>query len=109
MAVKRVGIVGSGIMGAGIAEVAAATGHEVVLRSRSQSTADAMMAGLEKSLERQVEKGRRSEADRDDILAHVTATTSFEDLADGRPRHRVGGGGHGGQEAPLHRARPGVR
>jgi 3-hydroxybutyryl-CoA dehydrogenase len=81
MAVKRVGIVGSGIMGTGIAEVAAASGHEVVLRSRSRSTADAMMAGLEKSLARQVEKGRRTDTERVDILSLVTATTSFEDLA----------------------------
>lgn len=78
--IKRVGIVGSGIMGTGIAEVAAATGHEVVLRSRNRSTADAMMAGLEKTLARQVEKGRRTGTERDDILAQVTATTSFDDL-----------------------------
>ena len=51
---KRVGIVGSGIMGSGIAEVAAKAGSEVVLRSRSQTTADAMVAGLEKSLAKQV-------------------------------------------------------
>ena len=50
MSVKRLGVVGSGIMGSGVAEVAAKAGIEVVLRSRSQSTADAMVAGLEKSL-----------------------------------------------------------
>ena len=77
MAIKRVGIVGSGIMGSGIAEVAAAYGHEVVLRSRSQDTADAMVAGLEKSLNRQVDKGRRTEAERDEILARVTATSEL--------------------------------
>ena len=59
MTVKRMGVVGSGIMGSGIAEVAAKAGIEVVLRSRSQTTADAMVAGLEKSLTKQVE--RRSE------------------------------------------------
>ena len=62
MSIKRVGIVGSGIMGSGIAEVAAANGHDVVLRSRSQAGADAMVAGLEKSLAKQVEKGKRTEA-----------------------------------------------
>ncbi len=81
MTIKRVGVVGSGIMGSGIAEVAAATGHEVVLRSRSQSTADAMVAGLEKSLGRQIEKGKRTEAERDQILARVSATTDLGDLA----------------------------
>jgi 3-hydroxybutyryl-CoA dehydrogenase len=81
MSIKSVGVVGSGIMGSGIAEVAAANGHTVVLRSRSQATADAMVAGLEKSLARQVEKGRRSEAERDEILSRVTATTDLGDLA----------------------------
>ena len=60
MSITRVGIIGSGIMGSGIAEVAAATGHEVVLRSRSQAGADAMVAGLDKSLAKQVEKGKRT-------------------------------------------------
>ena len=61
MSITRVGIVGSGIMGAGIAEVAAANGHEVVLRSRSTAGADAMAAGLARSLAKQVEKGKRTE------------------------------------------------
>jgi 3-hydroxybutyryl-CoA dehydrogenase len=82
MTIKRVGIVGSGIMGSGIAEVAAKTGHQVVLRSRKQETADAMVASLEKSLGRQVEKGRLSEEDRDAALASVTATSALDDLAD---------------------------
>ena len=61
MSITRVGIIGSGIMGAGIAEVAAANGHEVVLRSRSTEGAEAMVAGLAKSLAKQVEKGKRTE------------------------------------------------
>jgi 3-hydroxybutyryl-CoA dehydrogenase len=82
MAISRVGIVGSGIMGSGIAEVAAKTGHEVVLRSRKQESADAMVAGLEKSLAKQVERGRLSEEDRDKAIALVSATSSLEDLKD---------------------------
>ncbi len=81
MTVKRVGIVGSGIMGSGIAEVASKTGHEVVLRSRKQETADKTVAGLEKSLNKQVEKGRLSEEDRDGALQRVTATSDLGDLA----------------------------
>ena len=68
-------------MGSGIAETAAVNGFEVVLRSRSQSTADATVAALEKSLNRQVEKGKRTEAERDEALARVTATS---DLAPSR-------------------------
>ena len=71
MAVKRFGIVGSGIMGSGIAEVAAKAGVEVILRSRSQTSADAMVAGLEKSLARQVDKGRLDAAERDTLLGRV--------------------------------------
>jgi 3-hydroxybutyryl-CoA dehydrogenase len=82
MAVKRIGIVGSGIMGSGIAEVAAKAGFEVVLRSREQSTADATVAGLEKSLARQVEKGRLGEAERDAALARVRGVADLGELAD---------------------------
>jgi 3-hydroxybutyryl-CoA dehydrogenase len=82
MSITRVGIVGSGIMGSGIAEVAAATGHEVVLRSRSQSSADAMVASLAKSLAKQVEKGKRTEAEAAEISGHVRATTHLGELVD---------------------------
>ncbi|HET9728166.1 MAG TPA: 3-hydroxybutyryl-CoA dehydrogenase [Acidimicrobiia bacterium] len=82
MAVKRVGIVGSGIMGSGIAEVAAKAGFEVVLRSRAQSTADAMVAGLEKSLAKQVDKGKLDATDRDAVLGRVRAVTDLHELAE---------------------------
>ncbi len=82
MAVKRVGIIGSGIMGSGIAEVAAKSGFEVVLRSRAQSSADAMVAGLEKSLAKQVERQKLTEADRDGTLARVRAATDLGEMAD---------------------------
>jgi 3-hydroxybutyryl-CoA dehydrogenase len=82
MSITRVGIVGSGIMGSGIAEVAAASGHEVVLRSRSQEGADAMMAGLSKSLAKQVEKQKRTQAEADEIAGRVRATNHLGDLVD---------------------------
>jgi 3-hydroxybutyryl-CoA dehydrogenase len=77
MSIARVGIVGSGIMGSGIAETAASSGFEVVLRSRSQNTADATVAGMEKSLNRQVDKGKKTAEERDAILARVTATSDL--------------------------------
>jgi len=82
MSIERLGIVGSGIMGAGIAEVAAKAGVEVVLRSRKQETADAMVASLEKSLGKQVEKGRLEETEAKEVLARVSATSALEALAD---------------------------
>src|SRR5438034_4499416 len=81
MTVKRVGIVGSGIMGSGIAECAAKNGHEVVLRSRRQETADGMVAGLEKSLAKQVEKGKLPAEERQATLGRVTATSDLGELA----------------------------
>jgi 3-hydroxybutyryl-CoA dehydrogenase len=73
MSITRVGIVGSGIMGSGIAEVAAASGHEVVLRSRTTGGADTMVAALATSLARQVEKGKRTEAEAAAISGRVRA------------------------------------
>ncbi len=82
MSITSVGIVGSGIMGSGIAETAAVNGFEVVLRSRSQSTADATIAALEKSLNRQVDKGKLTAGDRDDALGRVTGTSDLAALRD---------------------------
>jgi 3-hydroxybutyryl-CoA dehydrogenase len=81
MSIKRVGIVGSGIMGSGIAETVAVHGFEVVLRSRAQGTADGMVAGMAKSLGRQVEKGKVSQEDMDGALARVTAVSELSALA----------------------------
>jgi len=80
--IKRLGIVGSGIMGSGIAEVAAKAGIEVFLRSRKQATADAMVAALEKSLDKQVEKGRLEASERDQVLGRVTGTHDLHALAE---------------------------
>jgi 3-hydroxybutyryl-CoA dehydrogenase len=82
MTIKRVGIVGSGTMGSGIAEVAAKAGFEVILRSRSQAGADGMVKGLEKSLAKQVDKGKLSESDRDATLGRVRGVTELSELAD---------------------------
>ena len=82
MTVKRVGVVGSGIMGSGIAECAAKAGHEVVLRSRRRESAESMVATLEKSLARQVDKGNLSEDERTAVLSRVTATSDLDELAD---------------------------
>ena len=81
MTITRIGIIGSGIMGSGIAEVAAKAGIEVVLRSRKQDSADAMVAGLSKSLTRQVDKGRLEADAAAEILARVSATDDLNQLA----------------------------
>lgn len=79
--IKSVGIVGSGIMGSGIAEVAAKAGCTVVLRSRKLDTAQAMVAGLQKSLDRQVERGKLDAEARDEVLGRVSVTDALADLS----------------------------
>jgi 3-hydroxybutyryl-CoA dehydrogenase len=82
MHVKRVGIVGGGIMGSGIAEVAAAAGMEVCLRSRQQSTAEATIASLEKSLSKRVRKEAITQEEADATLQRVSATSDMSLLAE---------------------------
>lgn len=82
MTITRVGVVGSGIMGSGIAQVAAQSGYEVVLRSRSQATADATHASLVKALGKLVDKGRLEAADAEAIAGRVTPVEDLAALAD---------------------------
>ena len=82
MSFGNIGVVGSGIMGSGVAEVAASTGAFVIVRSRSTSSADAVLASLEQSLAKQVEKEKRSAEDADAIRRRVSVTTDLADLAD---------------------------
>jgi 3-hydroxybutyryl-CoA dehydrogenase len=79
---QQVGIVGSGIMGAGIAEVAARSGCDVVVREVTSELAEAGRARIAASLERAVTRGKLAAADRDATLARIRTTTSLDDLAD---------------------------
>jgi len=80
--IKRVGILGSGIMGSGLAEVAARAGCDVVVRSRSQSSADAMVTSIDKGLVKAIERGRATEDERSAILGRITATDDLGGMAD---------------------------
>jgi 3-hydroxybutyryl-CoA dehydrogenase len=82
MSISKLGIVGSGIMGSGIAEVAAKAGVDVILRSRQQETADGMVASLEKSLAKQVERGKLEETAAKEVAARVSATDDLHALHD---------------------------
>ena len=80
--IKKVGILGSGIMGSGLAEVAARAGFEVVVRSRSKAAADAMVASIDKGFAKAIEKGRSTEEERAAVLGRITATDHLGALAD---------------------------
>ena len=79
--VSTLGIVGSGIMAGGIAEVAALSGFDVVVRSRSERGATDLVAQVSKSLGRRVERGKLETQVRDDALSRLTTTTNLGDLA----------------------------
>ncbi len=80
--IKSVGVIGSGIMGSGLAEVAARAEFDVVVRSRTQAGADAVLAGIDAGLTKQVSRERLSEADRDSILARISVTDDLHKLGD---------------------------
>jgi len=79
---KKIGIVGAGFMGAGIAQVTAAAGMRVVLIDRDQEAADKGKAGLYKTLSDSVAKGRMKEAERDALLEKITPTADYGALSD---------------------------
>ncbi|MFE0024285.1 3-hydroxyacyl-CoA dehydrogenase family protein [Amycolatopsis sp. NPDC059021] len=80
--VRKIGVVGTGTMATGIAEVFAKRGFDVVLRARSQEKADASVARVKKSLDKAVVKGKLSESDGAAALARISPVTDFGHLAD---------------------------
>ena len=79
---KKVGVVGAGFMGAGIAQVSAAAGLQVVLIDRDQETAEKGKAGLHKALSDRVMKGRMKSAERDALLGLITPAADYGALKD---------------------------
>ena len=80
--VKKIGVLGAGFMGAGVAYVSAQAGIDVVLIDRDQETADKGKAHSQKLITDQINRGRATAADRDALLAHITATPDYAALKD---------------------------
>jgi 3-hydroxybutyryl-CoA dehydrogenase len=80
--IRKVGVVGLGTMGAGIAQVSVQSGFETVGREVTAELGERGRATIERYLGRGVEKGRMSETERDAALARLTLTTELDDLAD---------------------------
>jgi len=80
--IKKVGVLGAGLMGHGIAQVAAQAGYDVVIRELDQDTLDKGVAKIEKQLARAVEKGRMEQSDADEVRGRLEGTTDYSDLAD---------------------------
>ena len=82
MAIQRIGVVGCGLMGSGIAEVCARAGCDVVVREVEPSLAERGRERIEASLERAVGSGKLDAADRDAALGHLHFTTDLGEMAD---------------------------
>jgi len=80
--IEKVGVVGCGLMGSGIAQVAAQAGCNVVVREVSQELVEKGLKNIEKNLARLVDKGTITAADREAVRGRLRGTTKLEDLAD---------------------------
>jgi 3-hydroxybutyryl-CoA dehydrogenase len=80
MAIRKVGVVGCGLMGSGIAQVAAAAGFETMVHEVNAELLDKGIKGIEKNLNRLVEKGAITESVKGEIRARLKGTTSIDDL-----------------------------
>lgn len=80
--IKKVGVVGGGLMGHGIAQVTAQSGYDVVLREVDDAALQKAIGKIEKQLGRAVEKGKLEQGDADGVLGRIQGTTSYGDLAD---------------------------
>jgi len=80
--IKKVGILGAGFMGAGIAYVTAKAGIDVVLIDREQAAADTGKAHSDELMSKAIKRGRATEDEKDKLLSRILATTDYETLAD---------------------------
>jgi 3-hydroxybutyryl-CoA dehydrogenase len=82
MAIEKVGVVGCGLMGSGIAQVAAHAGCQVVVREVNAAVLEKGLQSIDKNLQRLVDKGTLPAADRDQVRGRLRGTTNLEDLKD---------------------------
>lgn len=79
---KKIGVLGTGTMGAGIIQVLAQSGYEVVLRARRQTSVDKGIANIVKNLDKLIKKEKITEADKNDILGRIHGSTEIEIVKD---------------------------
>jgi 3-hydroxybutyryl-CoA dehydrogenase len=82
MFMERIGVIGGGLMGSGIAEVCARAGSEVIVHEIDGAAAEAALGRIEKSLARALERGKLDEAERDQILSRIDISTDIADQSD---------------------------
>jgi 3-hydroxybutyryl-CoA dehydrogenase len=82
MAIKKVGVVGCGLMGHGITQISAQAGYDVVVRELNQEKLDSGLGRISKQLARAVEKGKMLQSHADEVTGRIKPTLEYEDLAD---------------------------
>ena len=82
MAIEKIGIVGAGQMGSGIAHVAALAGHDVILQDVRKEALEKSLALIDRNLSRQVAKGAVAEAAKQSAIARISTATDMKTLAD---------------------------
>ena len=82
MEIKKIGILGAGQMGSGIAQIAAGRGYQVVLRDIKQEFCDKGLKTIRSSIEKRIAKGKATAEDLEKTLANITTTENMEDLKD---------------------------
>jgi 3-hydroxybutyryl-CoA dehydrogenase len=82
MQIKKVGVLGCGLMGSGIAQVAATAGFETVVKEVSSDLIEKGFSGIDKSLAKFAEKGTITSEQQKEIRGRLSGTTAFDDLAD---------------------------
>ena len=82
MAFKKIGIIGAGQMGHGIALVAAKAGFDIILRDIKDEFVQKGLSKIERFLDKSIEKGKMTADDKKKILSHLKGTTKLEDLKD---------------------------
>jgi 3-hydroxybutyryl-CoA dehydrogenase len=81
MTIKTIGVVGAGTMGAGIAQVAAVAGYDVIMRDITEEFVNRGKTVIQKNLDRTVKKEKMTREQADAVLARIKGTTALEDLA----------------------------
>src|ERR1700719_554426 len=82
MAIEKVGVVGCGLMGSGIAQVAANAGYQVIVREVTPQLVEKGLQSIDKNLQRLVDKGTLPQAEREQVRGRLRGTTNLEDLKD---------------------------
>ena len=80
MDIKRVGIVGCGVMGSGIAQLCSQTGYDVLVSDINDELLNKGLLSLDRSLTKRIEKRKLSQQDKDTILSHIHGTTNMKDF-----------------------------